>query len=317
MPELDTRYEATTSNLQQLARDALREASNTSRRISSLAKPDLSDPRIDAGLTKPNLQEPPKFSDLFPNGDGTSEEVRRLNNMVDEWIEEYFPSINDCFRTVPDEWLCDIISGHKPFGLDKTVLEMVWHQARDQEARAFASDEAQMRAQFSERGFSLPPGAYVRAVDRLKQRGEEAISEANRQEAIRHEEIKVQLLQFAVEQATQYKMSIMSSLADFYRMWVTIPDKDIERARVRAQAYSSLYSALSTYYNVEVAFEELKLRAQTGDVEAQLGTDRNKIALYGADNAANALGRAVQGFAQVSGDAANAAGSLIAQIEGV
>lgn len=317
MAELDTRYQATTDWLQGHARTALTEASNTARKISALRKPDLANPRLDVDLQKPNLEAPPKFDDLFPNSDGTAEEVKRLNNMVDEWIEEYFPSINDCFKTVPDEWLCDVISGVKPFGLDKSVLELIWHQGRDQAERTFQSEEAQLRSNFSERGFSLPPGAYVKAVDRTRRAATDEVLNINRQEIIRHEEIKVQLLQFAVEQATQYKMAIMSSLADFYRLWVTIPDKDIERARVRAQAYSALYSALSTYYNVEIAFEELKLRAETGDGELRLGSDRNKVALYSADNAASALGNAVRGFAQISGDAANAAGSLIAQIEGV
>jgi len=315
--ELDTRYQGTTDFLQKHASKALTEASNARRWILNKSKPDLEHPRLNFDIRKPNLQEPPKFSDLFPDSDGTSTEVERLNNMVDEWVSKYFPSINDCFQNTPDDWLCNVISGVQPYGLDKTVLELIWHQVRDQEQQTFQSSEAQLRSNFSERGFSLPPGAYVRALDRVRQRGDAAVLEANRQEAIRHEEVRVQMLQFAVGEAVRYKTSIMNSLADFYRMWVTIPDKDIERARVRAQAQSSLYSALSTYYNVEVAFEELRLKAESSDLEAQMNADQNKIALFDSDNASTALGQAVRGFAQVSGDAANAAGSLIAQIEGV
>lgn len=317
MSELDTRYDETTAFLESHADRALRDANNFARRISNQPKPDLSDPRVNVDLKKPNLQQPPKFSDLFPDADGTSEEVSRLNGMVDEWISDYFPSINDCFRTVPDEWLCNIISGKNPFGLHESVFEAVWHQARDQQERTMRSEEASLRANFSERGFSLPPGAYVAAVDQSRERASEAIQEVVRQEAIRNEEIKLQLLQFAVEQATRYKLGIMSSLSDFYRTWVTIPNQEIERARVRAQAYSSLYSALSTYYNVEVAFEDLRLKAAGADVDAQLGADRNKVALYGANTASGALAQAVRGFASVSAEAASAAGSLIAQIEGV
>lgn len=51
----------------------------------------------------------------------------------------------------------------------------------------------------------------------------------------------------------------MSALADFYRMWITVPDKDIERAKVKAQAQASLYSALSSYYNVEISFRRAAL----------------------------------------------------------
>ena len=317
MAKLDTQYNATNQFLQRHADKSLRDATNAARRISNDRKPELSSPRIDVDLNKPNIKEPPNFSDLFPDADGTSEEVTRLNTQVNEWLSKYFPSIDGCLQTVPDEWLCNIITNKNPFGLHESVFEAIWHNARDREERQFRSADSTLRAEFSSRGFSLPTGAYVTALDRARQQASEAVQEVNRTEAIRNEEVKLQLLQFAVEQANQYKLAIMSALSDFYRVWVTIPDKEIERARVRAQAYSSLYSALSTYYNVEISFEELRLRAEGLDADTQISTDRNKIALYDAGGASNALGTAVRGFADISANAASAAGTLIAQIEGV
>jgi hypothetical protein len=317
MATLDNRYDSTNDFLQQHAADALREATNTRGRIQNDVVPSLTSPRLDIDLNKPNLEAPPKFSDLFPNADGTSEEVTRLNGEVDKWIADYFPSINDCFKNTPDEWLCNIVSGTNPFGLQEAVFEAIWNNSRDREERQYRSEEASLRADFSARGFSIPPGAMVASMDKARQRASEAVQEVNRTESIRNEEVKLQLLQFAVQEAGRYKLAIMSSLADFYRMWMTIPDKDIERARVRAQAYSSLYSALGAYYNVEISFEELRLRAESGDIDAQLSSDQNKIALYGANTASAALGSAVRGFADISASAANAAGTLIAQVESV
>lgn len=317
MADTDAIIKDTNNFLQSHADKALRDATNAARRISEQPKPELADPRVQLELNKPNLKEPPKFSDLFPNADGTNEEVTRLNNMVDQWLADYFPSINGCFQNVPDEWLCNIITNKNPFGLHESVFEAIWHNARDREERQFRSADATLRSQFSARGFSLPPGAYVAAMDRARQQASEAVQEINRQEAIRNEEVKLQLLQFAVQEANSYKLAIMNALQSFYQTWVTLPDRDIERARVRAQAYSSLYSALSTYYNVEIAFEELRLRAEGADVDAQIAADRNKVALYGSSNAATGLGAAVRGFADVSASAASAASTLIAQIEGI
>ena len=317
MAELDTQFEKTNAYLQRFAEKALLDASNNSRKISTNIKPDLSSPRVDVDLNKPNLKEPPNFSDLFPDADGTSEEVTRLNGEVNEWLSRYFPAIDECLQNVPDEWLCNIITNKNPFGLHESVFEAIWNSARDREERQFRAADATLRTEFSSRGFTLPPGAYITALDRARQQASEAVQEVNRTEAIRNEEVKLQLLQFAVEQANQYKMAIMSALADFYRIWVTIPDKEIERARVRAQAYSSLYSALSTYYNVEISFEELRLRAEGLDAETQMSTDRNKIALYDAGGANSALATAVRGFADVAAQASSASGALIAQIEGI
>jgi hypothetical protein len=317
MADSQQTYDNTSGFLQQHASDALREASNAARRISAQMPPAMSYPRPNVGLNKPAIEPPLKFSDLFPDADGTAEEVERLDDEVNGWLKEYFPSITDSLKDVPDEWLSNIISGDNPFGLHESVFEAVWHNSRDREERGLRSERASLAAEYSARGFSIPPGAMVAALDKASQRASEAVQEVNRTETIRNEEVKLQLLQFAVQEASRYKMAIMSSLAEFYRVWVTIPDKDIERVRVRAQAYSSLYSALSTYYNVEISFEELRLRAETGDVDAQLATDRNKVALFAANGAASALGSAVRGFSDISAGAANAAGSLVAQIESI
>lgn len=315
MADSQQTYDQANAFLQDHARDALILARQATSRISANVNPDLTNPRLDIDLNKPGIEAPPKFSDLFPDADGTSQEVTRLDAQVTEWLSDYFPAINGCLKNVPDEWLCNIISGTNPFGLHESVFKAVWHNSRDREERGLRSERASLAAEYSARGFSLPPGAMVAALDKAQQRASEAVQEVNRTETIRNEEVKLQLLQFAVQEANRYKLGIMSSLADFYRVWVTIPDKDIERARVRAQAYSSLYSALSAYYNVEISFEDLRLRAEAGDVDAQLKADSNKIAMYSSTGAANALGNAVRGFSDISSGAANAAGSLIAQIE--
>lgn len=311
-------YTPTTEALLAHARDAMRQADNAERRIAGGGEPNLSLPEFSFEPGKPNLEPPPNFSDLFPGSDSTNTEVQRLNAQVDDWLSEHFPHINQCLRDTPDEWLCDIISGAKPFGYSQTYFELVWHQARDRASRTRQAEVATLDAEFSMRGFSLPPGAYVVAADAAHQRASDTVLEVNREQAIKDAEVKLALLQFAEEQALRYKLGIFTSLADFYRMWVTLPDKDIERARIRAQGMSALYSALGSYYNVEIAFEQLRLRAAEAEVAAKANNDRARVALFGANNTANtALGQAVRGFADISAAAANAAGTLVAQIEAV
>lgn len=311
-------YSPTTEKLLAHARTALLQADNDSRRIRSGNTPNLALPNFAFDPDKPNLAPPPNFSDLFPGGDSTNTEVQRLNAQVDEWLSDYFPHITQCLKTLPDEWLCGIIGGTQPFGYSQTYFELVWHQARDRAHRTRQSEVATLDAEFSMRGFSLPPGAYVAAVDMATQRASDTVLEVNREQAIKDAEVKLALLQFAEEQALRYKLGVFQSLADFYRQWVSIPDKDIERARIRAQAMAALYGALGSYYSVEIAFEQLRLRAAEAKVDTIQDNDRAQIALFGADNTANnALGQAVRGFADISAAAANAAGTLVAQIEAV
>jgi len=308
-------YVATTGQLMAHAQAALREANNAEGKIRGASRPNLRERQFDFDPVKPILPPPPQFSDLF-GADTTDSTMAWLNDQVNGWIGQYFPSINACLKTLPDQWLCDVIGGVKPLGYSQTYFDLVWHQARDRAYRTRRSEVAQIADSYSARGFTLPPGAMVAAIDEANQRASDVILEVNREQAIKDAEVKLQLLQFAEQQALQYKLGIMGSLADFYRQWSTLPDKDIEKARIRAQATSALYSALSSYYNVEVAFEGLRLRAAEAEVGVMGDIDERRIRLFGTDNNANAaLGSAVRGFADISAAAANAAGTLVAQIE--
>ena len=311
-------FEDTTGFLQGIATRALLDAENTKSSILGLREGNARtrDPRFSVDITKPNMGPPPTFGDLFQGGDSTDGSIQYLNEQSDKWIQKYFPSISGNLRNIPDDWLAGIVSGVKPFGIDKTIFELVWHNARDHAYRSTNSDVRTLHASFSSRGFSLPPGALVDAITEAERRASDAILEVNVQQAIKDADIKHQLLQFAANLAVTYKIGIMDSLTNFYQLWSNLPDKDIERARIKASAMSSLYSALSTYYNVEISFEELRVRAAQAKAEVDLGVDRNKIAEQGDQlGKASALGQAVSAFANVAGNASQAASTLDAKIE--
>lgn len=300
--------------LQSQAEDALRTARETASRIQNGGVVPLQNIQLDYDPNIPNLPPPPTFSDLFPGIDSTTEEHIRLDNEVEKWIDKYFPEINACLRESPEQWLCKIISGSDPFGDSKAVMDILWHEARDRAYRTSNSEQQTINATFSERGFSLPPGVAVRLGVESEQRASQAIADLNRAQTARMLEIKVDLLKFAEEQAIKLKLGVMDALKTFYLVWSNLPDKDIERARVKAQAQASLYGALSSYYNVQVAFETLRLRAAEADVDAALGVDRNKIAAFTSNRSADALAQATRGFADVSASAANAQSALVAEI---
>ena len=312
-------YPTTTNNLFGIANRALTEAINTRGWIVNLnTKRRVKEANFSHKVDKPVIQAPPVFSELFEGGDTTSREIVRLNGEADEWIEKYFPAINGCLKTVPEDFLCNVISGVKPFGLDQTVFEMVWNKARDRAYRAQANETKTLAATFSGAGFSLPPGAMVAALTESRARASESIAEVNIEQAIKDAEIKLELLKFAEEQAIRLKLGIMSSMADFYRMWFAMPDRDLERARVRAQAMGTFYQALSSYHNVEVAFQRLELESAKSAADVSVQNARINLEA-GADLDANvsALGRAVNAFGSIASGAASAAGSLVAEVENI
>lgn len=302
------------TRLQGTVESTLRSARETTSRITGSVVPDLLAHAFEFQVDKPNLAPPPTMSDLFPGVDQTNSELVRLDAETEKWLGKYFPELTACLRDKPEQWLCKIISGSDPFGDSGAVIDALWHEARDRAYRAATTETRSILATFSERGFSMPPGVAVRLVTEAEQRAGQAIADINRAETARMAELKLDLLKFAEEQAIRLKLGVMDTLRAFYVSWLSIPDKDIERARIRAQAQASLYQALSSYYNVELGFEQLRLRAAETGIDAAMGIDRNKIAAFSSNRPAEALAQAVRGFTDVASSASNAGSALVAEI---
>jgi len=302
-----------TDFLQDYARDALGRASALSGRIGSFV-PGSSSVDFNYTPTKPNIDRPPAIGDLL-GGDTKGGSIQFLNAETEKWLDKYFPNINSCTKYQPEEWACGILTGQTPFGLSREVFEAVWHEGRDRAFRQANTEQAQIRSEYSQRGFTVPPGAMFAAFNNAEIRASEAIADINRTQTVRDAEIKLDLVKFAASTAAQIKLGMMQSLATFYNQWVSVLNRDLDLARSKAQAYSALTSALSSYYNVELGFEELRLKAASGKASAQDATNKTKMQEGDVRAAQNqALARAAAAFADTAGSAANAQGSLQAEL---
>lgn len=301
------------NNLFNLAQNALSLANG---RASSIGLTSYNAPSANLKFTERplNLDKPLALGDLLAP-DTSASTVTYLNGEAEKWLDKFFPEIQACLRTAPEEWLCGIITGQKPFGLSKEVFEAVWHEGRDRAYRARNSAVRQLHSEFSSRGFTLPVGAHVAAVSRAEEAASDAIAEVNRTQMVKDAEIKLDLLKFAEEQAIKLKLGVLNAMADFYRMWIELPNKQIETNRTKTQAYASFQSALSSYYNVQLGFEELRLRAAELRMNGQMDRTRINASMVGADGRNAALGVASRAFGDVAAAAASAASTLIAEVE--
>lgn len=299
--------------LQSFATDALSRASNLSGRIGSFSP---APNNIDFTYTpnKPNISKPPAIGDLL-GGDTKGSSIEFLNRETEKWLDKYFPNLNSCMKYQPEEWACGILTGQQPFGLSREIFEAVWHEGRDRAYRAADSEKAQIQGEYNLRGFTLPQGAMIHAMQSAELRASEAIAEINRAQTVKDAEIKLDLVKFAASTAAQIKTSMMQSLANFYQQWSAVLNRDVDLARSKAQAYSALTSALSSYYNVEIGFEELRLKAAQAksgvqEARAKIGTQEGQVktAQY------SSLASATKAFADAAGSAANAQGSLQAEL---
>jgi hypothetical protein len=301
--------------LQDFANDALGRASTLANRIPFSVGSGVGSYNFSFNPGQFTGERPPTFSDLLGvEGDTTQSSLMFLDGEAEKWLDKYFPELNACLKTSPEEWLCGIITGEKPLGLSREAFDAVWHEGRDRAYRTANSEVSQIKAEYVQRGYGLPTGSMVRAITEAGERASDAIATVNRQQTTKDAEIKLDLLKFAEEQAIRLKLGVMSALADFYRQWMMLPDKDIERQKVKAQMYAALQSALSSYYEVELGFERLRLAAAEIKFNSSVSKDKLKIGLADAQPKGDAIARAVSGFADVAAAASNAQSTLAADI---
>jgi len=294
------------------ANDAMVSARQTASRINSLT-PAIGSATLNYTATKPNMPLPQSLGDLLAP-DNSASTIQFLNSESEKWLDKFFPELQACLRSAPEEWLCGIITGQKPFGLSKEVFDAIWHEGRDREYRGRNSAVRQLNAEFSSRGFSLPIGAHVAAITRAEEAASDAIGQVNREQMTREAEIKLDLLKFAESEALKLKTGVLNAMADFYRQWIELPNKDLEASKIKTQAYATFQGALSDYHRVNLGFEELRLQAASLRLNGKLDESRLKVALATGDNRNSAVAQATNAFAEVAAAAAGAASTLTADV---
>lgn len=303
--------------LQQFSQQALQRAVEAANRTVSwnISTPNIS---FSHSVKQAGMDKPPKLADLLDEGEKEGVDFLLLNDAAEAWINKYFPNINSCLSYQPEEWACGILSGERPFGLNRAAFEATWHDGRDRAYRQADSERRQVGVDYSLRGFSQPPGAAIYALRAADVRANEAIADINRQQTIKDAEIKLELIKFAAQTAAQLKTALMQMLASFFGKIVDLRnyDQGADKMRARAQAYSAFVNGLSSYYNVELGFEQLRLEAAKVKAGVQESNAKVKAELTakGVDSRNSALGAAANGFAQAAGVAANAQSSLQAEL---
>jgi hypothetical protein len=306
--------DSTTSQLFSLAQQSLSYASGSAGRIQITSKPTLKETPFSYTVGNIALEAPPKFSDLFGGTDNAAINAQAIDGNVAEWMKTYFPSISGDFQGIPEDYLIGVISGVTPFGTASTIFDLVWDHARDRASRTVRSEMATITATFSARGFSLPPGAMVDQIAFSERRGTNNVLDVNRDQTQKDADIRVQLLQQAVQLANQLKLGILNAASDLFRSYTALYQLDSQTAQIKASAYQSFYNALASYYSVEVNLEQLKLRAAETKAGVDGNIDRNRVANNGSNSTGNAHATAANAFAAIANGAASAAGTLQANI---
>ena len=214
------------------------------------------------GVRAPSVGGPPSaellrtgFEEFFTGDEDTPEEtIARANKQVSDWVDNYFPAIKNCFENVPEQWVCDVISGVRPLGNSEEAIEVAWRVAKANQNRDTQSAKKTLYAEFASRGFSLPPGAMVAAMERLHERGMDLSSAASRDAALKDVDVQAQLLQTAVQTGANLKQGMLQIMATYYRVTTALNNDTvrfgIDKARIKAQADTQFNDAMLRFQSI-------------------------------------------------------------------
>lgn len=154
--------------------------------------------------------------------------------------QDYTSTLLTAYRDVILSWVQGASTGLAP-----DVEEAIWNRARDREAAQYGPAFNQVARDFAARGFPVPPGAAATLAQQVMQKAREASSTVNRDIAIKQAELEQGNRQFALDQARQIEMGLMSYAS-------TAAQRAFEGAKYVVEASIAVYSAQVQQYNADV-----------------------------------------------------------------
>ena len=228
--------------------------------------------------------------------------IADLSDKFAGFFAEYFPNECDYLQEAQAK-LCEILAGGA--GIPAHVENQIWQRDRSRVLEDVSRARDDVLATFASRGFPLPPGAAAHTMRLAEVDANNKIAQQSRDVAIKHVEILIENIKFAIQQALDYRVKSIQAAGDYIKVLALGPEIAMKLATSAAGAQAQLISAASQYYRNRIAVEELKLDAAKFNAGV-----RNEVGMNGVREFSNRLRAQVETLsasARAAGDQAAAA----------
>lgn len=226
--------------------------------------------------------------------------IHDLSDSFARFFVDYFP--NECdYLEKAQAQLCEILNGGT--GIPAHVEDQIWQRDRARVLNEVQRATDETLATFAARGFAVPPGAATHAIYLNQVESQNKIAQQSRDVAIKHVEILMENIRFAIQNALDYRIKAIQAAGDYIKTLAVGPEIAVRLATSAANAQAQLISAASSYYRNRIAVEELKL-----DVHKFNAGTKNEIGMTELREFSNRL----KARADVLASAAQAAGNQAA-----
>lgn len=225
-------------------------------------------------VTEPNVFIPNKAagidSELYQT---TYKQIKDdISGQFKGFFETYFP--NECdYLAKAQLALCNMLDGKT--GIPAEVEDQIWQRDRARVLNEVGRSHREVLASFAGRGFPLPPGAAQHQLSALQRDAQDKVAQQSREVAIKHLELLIENVRFAIGQALDYRIKGIAAAGDYIKTLAFGPDIAMKLATSSADAQTKLISAVSQFYNARIAVSDLYLRA--GIATGQNWTEASKL----------------------------------------
>lgn len=240
-----------------------------------------------------------------------------LSDKFADFLTEFFP-LDTALMSAVETWLRRAIE-EGGTGVNPTVEAQIWQRDRDRITTESASAADEVVAAWAARGYPLPPGAAVAAVQDIQRKRAADLGNQSREIALNMFKTEIENVRFAVGKAIDYRTSAVAAAGDYIRAMALGPQLATQLATAASDAQARLISAASTFYNARINVAQLaqqrNLQITEYNLRAALQTSDHAVQ-YSQLRANTALGVA-QSLGQQASAALNAVNATAQLIEAV
>lgn len=181
--------------------------------------------------------------------------IALLSAQLGIFFTTYYPLSSDAFNDA-QSWLVDVIQDGGT-GIPKAVEDAIWQRDRDRLINDADAVEDTVLNSAAARGLYYPDeysGFKSREAQfaRLSETGKQSTSIATKQA-----EIEVESIKFAVELATNTRISALQAGSDYIRALATAFDTATDITQLNPNAKSKMINAVSNLYNARLNRDQL------------------------------------------------------------
>lgn len=181
-----------------------------------------------------------------------------FQSQITGFIDKYCPNLVGCLKTAMDGWICSSIEDGGT-GMKPNVENAIWQRGRDREIIDSRRVIDEAVSGIAARGWSLPGGVLLDAVQRAKQAAADKASTINRDVMIKQADIEIENIRFAIGEGIKLRLGVISALLTYLGAWVSLRQIAIDKARALLDAKTRLYQSVAAYYGAIIDAARLVL----------------------------------------------------------